>query len=161
MIVSEVGRMTKGSASFAGGDHLRRAVGLLLRLQAMMRDHGALRGKTFRVLRLLFEIAQRDQQREIGVHMPGGLELHIELALDVLPEAVAPGLDDHAAAHLGVFGHVSGADDLLIPFGKSFSRVGVMAVALLMGTTTAATSSSAPTASSTSASATTRSATAN
>ena len=109
MIVSEVGRMTNGSASSPGRDHLRGAVRLLLRLQAMMRDHGALRGEALGVLRLLLQIAQRDEQREVGVLVAGGLEHHVELALDVLPDAVAPRLDDHAAAHLGVLRHVGGA----------------------------------------------------
>ena len=110
----------KRLGQFAGGDHLDRAIRLLLRFETMMRDHRTLGGETFGMLRLFFEITQRNQQREIGVHMAGGLELRIELALDVFPQAVTPRLDHHAAAHLGVLRHVGGTHDLLVPFGKIF-----------------------------------------
>ena len=86
----------------------------------MMRDHRALGGKALGMLRFFFEVAQGDEQREIGVHMARGLELRIKLALDVFPQAVAPGLDDHAAAHLRVLRHVGGTHDLLVPFGEIF-----------------------------------------
>ena len=52
--------------------------------------------------------------------MAGRLEHPVERALHVFPDAVAPRLDDHAAAHVGVLGEVGRADDLLIPFGKIF-----------------------------------------
>ena len=48
---------------------------------------------------------------------PGRLEHPVELALDVLPDRVAPRLDDHAAADGRVLGQVGGPDDLLVPLG--------------------------------------------
>ena len=50
-----------------------------------MRDHGALGSEAFGMLRFFFEITQGDEQREVGIHVAGGLELHVELALDVFP----------------------------------------------------------------------------
>ena len=108
----------EGLGQFASWDHLRRAIRLFLRLEAMMRDDGALGGEALGMLRFLFEVAQGDEQREVGIHVAGFLEHHVELTLHVLPQTIAPRLDDHAAAHFGVFGHVRGTDDLLIPFGK-------------------------------------------
>ena len=55
---------------------------------------------------------------KVGVLVAGRLEHPVQDALDVLPQAVAPGLDDHAAAHFGILGEIGRSDDLLIPFGK-------------------------------------------
>ena len=85
-----------------------------------MRDHRAFLGEAFDVLRLLLQVAQRNEEREIGVLVSGGLEHGVERALHVFPHAVAPRLDHHAAAHLGILRQIGGAHDLLIPFGKIF-----------------------------------------
>ena len=87
---------------------------------AVMRHDGAFLGEAFDVLRFFREIAQRNEKREVGVLVPGRLEHGVELALHVFPDAVAPRLDHHAAAHVGRFGQLGRADDLLIPFGKIF-----------------------------------------
>ena len=84
----------------------------------MVRDHRALGGETLGVLGLFLEIRQRDEQREIGVLVAGRLEHHVKLALDQLPDAVAPRLDHHAPAGLGVLREIGGLDDLLVPLGK-------------------------------------------
>ena len=89
-----------------------------------MRDHRALLGEALNVGGFLFQEAQRDEQREVRVHVPGGLEHAIEHALDVLPDRVAPGLDDHAATHGGILRQVGGANHLLVPFGIIFSPGG-------------------------------------
>ena len=89
-----------------------------------MRHHRAFLGKAFDMGGFFFKIADRDEQRKIGVLVAGGLELRIKLVLDVFPETVAPRLDDHAAAHVGGFRHVGGAHDLLIPFGKILVAAG-------------------------------------
>ena len=86
----------------------------------MMGHHRALLGEAFDMLRFLLHVTQRNEQREIGVLMPGRFEHRVELPLHVFPDAVAPGLDDHAAAHVGLLRQIGGADDLLIPFGKIF-----------------------------------------
>ena len=56
---------------------------------------------------------------------PVSLEHLIELTLHVFPQSVAPRLDDHAAAHVAVLGHVGGADDLLIPLGEILVAAGI------------------------------------
>lgn len=48
--------------------------------------------------------------------MAGVFEHFVHGALDIFPESVAPGFNDHAAADGGVFGEVGCADDLLVPF---------------------------------------------
>ncbi len=93
-------------------------LGIFHRLQAMMRHHRAFRREALRVLRLLFKIGQRDQQREISVLMPRRLEAAVKLLLDQLPDAVAPRLDHHAAPRLRVLREVGGLDHLLVPLGK-------------------------------------------
>ena len=102
MIVSQVGRTTSGSSSLPGGHELAVGSGL----EAMMRDDGAFLGEALDVLGLLFQKAQRDEQREIGVLMAGLLEHPIEHALHVFPEGIAPRLDHHAAAHGGILGQI-------------------------------------------------------
>ncbi len=56
---------------------------------------------------------------------PVCLEHPVELALHVFPDAVAPRLDDHAAAHVAVFGEVGGLDDLLVPLGEILVAAGI------------------------------------
>ena len=72
-----------------------------IRFQPMMRHDGALLGKPFDMLGLFFQKAHRNEQRKISILDPGRLEHRVELALDVLPDRVAPRLDDHAAPHVG------------------------------------------------------------
>jgi hypothetical protein len=70
-----------------------------------MGNDGTLRCESLDVLRLFSEIAYRDEEREIGILVPGVFEHPIELLLDVFPETVAPRLYDHAPPDiLGVFG---------------------------------------------------------
>ena len=47
--------------------------------------------------------------------MTGVFKQTIQMPLNVFPDAVAPGFDDHAAADRRVLGQVRGADDLLVP----------------------------------------------
>ena len=89
-------------------------------LEAVMGDDGAFLGEAFDVLGFLLHVTERDEEREIGVAMPGRLEHGVERALHVFPDAVAPGFDDHAAAHVARLGEVAGADHLLIPLGEIF-----------------------------------------
>ncbi len=85
--------------------------------QTVMGDHRAFLGEAFDVLGLLLKERLGDEQREVGILVAGGLELLIQVALHVLPQGIAPGLDHHAAAHIGIFGQVGGAHDLLVPLG--------------------------------------------
>ena len=108
-----------GFSEFAGGDHFRfSGDGIFYHLEAVMGDHGALGGESFGVFRFFFQVGKRDEQRKIGVLVPGRLEAAVELLLNEFPNPVAPWLDDHAAAGLRVFREVGGFDDLLVPLRK-------------------------------------------
>jgi hypothetical protein len=85
MMVSEVGRTMSGSAGASD--------------EPVVGDHRALLGEALHVRRLLLEEALGDEEREVGVLVARRLEHAIELALDVLPDGVAPRLDHHAPAH--------------------------------------------------------------
>ena len=89
-----------------------------MRFQPVVGDYGAFRGEAFGMLRFLFQIGDRNQEGEIGVRMAGVLEALVQVLLNEFPNGVAPWLDDHAAAHLGIFRHVGGLDDLLVPLGE-------------------------------------------
>ena len=85
-----------------------------------MGDDRAFLGEALDMLGLFLHVAERDEEREIGITMSGRFEHGVERALHVFPDAVAPGLDHHAAAHVAWLGHVARADDLLIPLGEIF-----------------------------------------
>jgi hypothetical protein len=87
MIVSEVGRMTSSSS----------------------------RREALDVFGLLLQEALGDEEGEVGVDVPGVLEHAVEGPLHALPQGVAVGLDDHAAAHVGVLGEPGAVDDVEIP----------------------------------------------
>ena len=80
-----------------------------------MRDDGAFLGEALDVFRLLLEIRQRDEEREVGVLVAGLLEHPIEDRLHPLPHRVAERLDDHASADRRLLGEIGRLDDLLIP----------------------------------------------
>ena len=109
----------------AGGPHHVRLVqlsrrhqpALRSRLQPVVGHHRALLGEALDVLGLPLQVAQRDEQREVGVGVAGVLEHAVEDALHVLPQRVAPRLDHHAAAHRRQLRQVGGAHHLLIPLG--------------------------------------------
>ena len=89
-------------------------------LEPVMRDDGALLRKAFDVRGLFLQKRQRDEQREVRVLMPRGLDHVVERALHVLPERVAPRADDHAAAHGRALGEIGAGDHLLVPLGVVF-----------------------------------------
>src|SRR5262245_57215636 len=86
----------------------------------MVRDDGTFLGKAFNVIGFLLQERKRNEEREIRVFVPRYLEQSIQSLLHVFPNCPAPWLYDHAAANIGVFGQISCADDLLIPFGIVF-----------------------------------------
>ena len=109
----------EGFRKLPGGNHACLAGGfILLRFQPVVGDYGAFRGEAFGMLRFLFQIGDRNQEGEIGVRMAGVLEALVQVLLNEFPNGVAPWLDDHAAADLGIFRHVGGLDDLLVPLGE-------------------------------------------
>ncbi len=96
----------------------RHQLALGVHLQPVMRHDRAFLGEAGHVLGLLFEIAERDEKREVGVLVPRHLEHLIELRLHQFPDAVAPRLDDHAAAHFRIFGEIGRRNHGLVPFGE-------------------------------------------
>jgi hypothetical protein len=81
-------------------------------------------GKPLDMIGLLLEVALGDEQGEIGVDVPAGLEPAVQQALDVLPHGVAVGPDDHHPFHGRVIGQLSFADEFEIPLGKIFALRG-------------------------------------
>ncbi len=80
-----------------------------------MRDHSALFGEAFHVLGFLLKEGERNEEGEIGIHMPRLFESLVKNALHPLPHREAMGLDHHAASDGGRFGQVCGPHDLLVP----------------------------------------------
>jgi hypothetical protein len=115
MMVSDVGRIISGSVSSASGSGFSSPS---ICFQAVMGDDRHFLGEAVDMLGLLGQEAHRDQQREIIVVVPGVFDPLIQLALDFLPDAKAPRLDDHAAAGGRILGEVSFFDDGLIPVRK-------------------------------------------
>jgi hypothetical protein len=85
--------------------------------EAVVRDDGAFLGETLHMLRLLLQVGERNEQREVGILVPRGLEHAVEDRLHPLPDGVAVRLDHHAAAHRRLLGEVGGPHHLLIPLG--------------------------------------------
>ena len=102
---------------------------ILARDQPVMRDHCHFLGEAFDMLSLALEIRQRDEDREIGVFMPGRLDPVVEQALHPLPDAEAPRADHHAAAHARFLGHFGGTDDILVPGREIVFAPGVQGMA--------------------------------
>ena len=88
--------------------------------EARVGDDGTFLGEAIDVRGFLLNVANRNEEREVGVHMAGLLEHRVEVALDVLPEGVAPRLDDHAAADGAILGQVGVLDDLEVPLRVVF-----------------------------------------
>ncbi len=84
-------------------------------LTAAVGDHRQLGAEALDVLGLTLEQGHRDEHREVDVVVPGGLDALVQLGLHPLPDAEAPRLDDHRAAHQAVLGHAGLGDDLLVP----------------------------------------------
>ena len=87
-------------------------------LQAVVRDDRHLLGKAFDVLGLLGDEAHRDEEREVAVLVASFLDAGIELGLNAFPNAPAPRLDHHAAAHRARLRHVTVVHGDLIPLGE-------------------------------------------
>ncbi len=120
MIVSEVGRTISGSGSSAAGCSLPSAS----LLEAVVRDHRHLLGEALDVLGLLLEVAQRYEEREVGVLRARLLDPVVERALHELPDPEAPGPDDHRAADVVELRDLSVADHALEPLREVLSAGG-------------------------------------
>ena len=89
-------------------------------LEARVGDDGTFLGEAVDVRGFLLDIADRNEEREVGVHVAGLLEHRVEVALDVLPQGVTPRLDNHAAADGAVLRQVGVLDDLKVPLRVVF-----------------------------------------
>ena len=76
------------------------------------------------VLGLALEVAQRDEEREVGVLRAGLLDARVHLGLHALPDRPPVGADHHRAAHRSVVGHLALGDDVLIPTREVFALGG-------------------------------------
>ena len=81
-------------------------------------DPGDLGREALDVLGLLLEEALGDEEREIGVDVARVLDAAVHQPLDVLPDGVAVGPDDHHPLHRRVVGELGLLDDLDVPLGK-------------------------------------------
>ena len=88
MIVSLVGRTMSGSVEFGGGRGAQAAGAI--GLEAVMGDDGAFLGEALDVRGLLRQVAERDEEREIGVAMAGGLEHAVERRAACSPRCRSP-----------------------------------------------------------------------
>ena len=122
MIVSLVGRTISGSSSCADGAGRSPPLPSGSSRWCVTTAHSLANPST--CSRFLLQEAHRNEQREVGVLVPGLLEHRVEPPLHVLPDRVAPRLDDHAAADVGVLGQVGRLDDLLVPLGIVFGAGG-------------------------------------
>jgi hypothetical protein len=80
-------------------------------------DHGALLGESFNVGRLFTQVALRDEQRKIRIHVTGVLELAVEHLFHPLPNGETIGFDNHAPFHIAVLGEVGFDYNFIVPLG--------------------------------------------
>jgi hypothetical protein len=86
-----------------------------LAVAAGLGDPGHLRREALDVLGLLHQQLLRDEEREVPVLVPAGLDHVVEDALDRLPHGEAVRADQHAAAHGRVVGQLGLADHVGVP----------------------------------------------
>ena len=100
---------------FAGGAHAQALLQLFL---AAHGDPGHLRGEAFHMVLLFLQKALRYEHGHIDILVAGGLEHAVEDVLDILPNGVAVGADDHAAADAAVIDQLGLFNDIGIPLRK-------------------------------------------
>ena len=105
-----------------GVDYDSLALGVVL--EAVVCHHGAFLGKAFDVLGLAAEERLGNEQGEVCVLHPGGLEHAVEGLLHLLPDGVAVGLDYHAAAHGRLLGEVGLYHEFVVPLRVVFAAFG-------------------------------------
>ena len=97
---------------FAGGAHAQALLQLFL---AAHGDPCHLGGEALYVVLFLLQQAFRDEHGHIDVLVAGGLEHPVEDMLDILPDGIAVGADDHAAADAAVIDQLGLFNDVGIP----------------------------------------------
>ena len=79
---------------------------LLQILQAALGHPGNLRCKTFYVILLFFQQALRDEHGHVYILYPCLLEPTVQLLLNIFPDGITGGFDDHAAFYAGIIGQL-------------------------------------------------------
>ena len=94
---------------------IRDQLSLAVLNQAMVGDDCHFLCETIDMVGFLLKEAQGNEQREIAVLDAGVFDRGVHHRLDALPDAIAPRLDHHAAAHPRFLGEVGFGNDILIP----------------------------------------------
>ena len=81
-------------------------------------DDGALGCKTLDVILFLFQQALGDEHGHVDVLVTKLLEAGVEILLDVFPDGIAVGTDDHAALNAGIVHQLSLFDHVGIPLAE-------------------------------------------
>ena len=102
------------------------------RLGAALRDPRDFRREALDVIRFLEQQALRNEHRHAHVLVAGALEFRVELLLNQLPDAVAIGLDGHAAAYRGVIHQIRQTNHVRIPLGEILAARGDVLNKLLL-----------------------------
>ena len=89
-----------------------------------MRDIGAFRSEAFNVFLFLLEKRFRDKEREVGVLMSGVFNHLVQWSLDIFPERVTVGTDNHASLDRRVIREFGLQNGIGIPLGT----VGIFAL---------------------------------
>ncbi len=89
--------------------------GLFQLLSAGVGHHSQLRSEPGDVLLLLFDIRHGNEQREVGVLVPGLLEHVVQRALHPFPDPVSPGTDHHAPSDRGIVRQLGPENHLVVP----------------------------------------------
>ena len=85
--------------------------------QAVVRHHGALFRESRHMFGLTAEEGLGDEQGEVGILVTGFLEHAVQDMLHLFPDGVSVRLDDHAAAHGGLFRKVGLHHEIVVPLG--------------------------------------------
>jgi hypothetical protein len=80
-----------------------------------MRDDRHFLRETIDMVGFLLKEAQGNEKREIAVLHPRILDRGVHYRLNPFPDAIAPRLDDHAAAYARFLGKIGFGNDILIP----------------------------------------------
>ena len=88
---------------------------LLQLLAARVGDREELGRESLDVLGLALHVALRDEQREVGVLVPGGLDPAVQVRLQQLPDPVPVRPDHHAAADRSPVHQLGAEDHVVVP----------------------------------------------
>ena len=102
------------------------------RLGAALRDPRHFRRKALDVIRFLEQQAFRNEHRHTHVLVAGALKFRVHLLLNQLPNAVAVGLNGHAAADGGVIHQIGQAHHVGVPLGEILAARGDVLNELLL-----------------------------